>query len=97
MTLPKIYTPTETVDVAGQLFEVRVVTRAEQFRFQQLLEADAPKDELEITVISVATDTPTEEAREWYGQTPGWAVQELLEAITRISRLDDPGAAQKSG
>lgn len=97
MSLPKVYVPTETIDIAGQIFEVRVVTRAEAFRFQSMIESDVPKDELEIAVIGAATDTPTEEVREWYGSTPAWAVQELIAAIQRISRLDDPGAAQKSG
>lgn len=95
MTLPKIYLDHETVDVAGALFDVRVITRAEAARFQKLTET-AGKDELEIAVIAAATDTPPAEVKEWYAATPGWAVEELMEHISRISRLGE-GAQKSSG
>jgi hypothetical protein len=95
VSLPKIYAAIETVEVAGETFELRVITRAEAARFQKMILADAPGDELEVAVIAAATDTPAEEAREWYGATPAWAVNELLEHIQRTSKLDE--GAQKSG
>lgn len=95
MTLPKIYSPHETVDVAGSLFDIRTLTRAEAARFQKMVADDAPPAELEIEVIAAASDTPAEEVREWYAATPAWAVEELIGHIKRMSRLD--GEAQKSG
>lgn len=95
MSLPKIYAPLETVTVGGETFELRVVTRAEQARFQKMINDKIPEDELEIAVIAVSTDTPTDEARAWYEATPAWAVQELIGHIQRVSRLDE--GAQKSG
>jgi hypothetical protein len=95
MALPKVYAAIESVEVGGETFEVRVLTRAEAARFQKMITAGAPGDELEVAVIAAATDTPIEEVREWYGATPAWAVQELIDGIQRISRLDE--GAQKSG
>lgn len=94
MALPKVYNPHETIDVAGVLFDLRVITRAEAARFQKM-QTDAPVDELEMAVIAAATDTPLDEVREWYASTPAWAVEELIGHIKRISRLDE--GAQKSG
>lgn len=96
MTLPKIHAPHETVDVAGSLFDIRVITRAEAARFHQMQTADVAKDALEVAVIAAATDTPPAEVEEWYGATPTWAVEELLGHIKRMSRLDAE-EAQKSG
>ncbi len=95
MSLPKIATTYETVDIAGSLFDVRTITRAEAARFQKMQEAGAARDELEIAVIAAATDTPTDEVRGWYETTPGWAAEELIGHIKRISRFDED--AQKSG
>lgn len=95
MSLPKVHTKHETVDVAGALFDLRTITRAEAARFNRMQEDDAAKDELEMAVIAAATDTPPDEVREWYGATPGYAVEELLVHIKRISRLTEE--AQKSG
>jgi hypothetical protein len=95
VSLPKIYAAIEAVEVGGERFELRVVTRAEAARFQKMIEAGAPGDQLEIAVIAAATDTPDEEVREWYDSAPSWAVEELLAHIKRTSRLDE--GAQKSG
>ena len=95
MTLPKIHTSHETVDIAGSLFDVRVITRAEAAQFNRMQLDDAPKDELEIRVIAAATDTPVDETREWYAKTPTWAVEQLLAHVNRISRIGEE--AQKSG
>jgi len=95
VTLPKIHTAHETVDVGGALFDVRVITRAEAARFQRMQEQDCAKDELEMAVIAAATDTPADEVHDWYAATPGWAVEELIGHIKRISRFEE--GAQKSG
>lgn len=96
MGLPKIHTDHETVDVAGALFDIRVITRAEAARFQKMLEDNRGRDELEISIIAAATDTPIDEVREWYGQTPGWAVEQLIGHISRVSRFEE-GAQKSSG
>lgn len=95
MTLPKVSTSFETVDVAGSLFDIRCLTRAESARMQKLVAADTDPAELEIECIAAATDTPVDETREWYAATPAWVVAELIDHIQRISRLS--GEAQKSG
>ena len=96
MALAKVPQDHDTVEVAGIIFDVRCVTRAEAARFQKM--ENGPADALEMAVISAATDTPLDEVRPWYETTPTWAVEELLRHINRISRTDTPpGEAQKSG
>lgn len=94
MTLPKVHTDHETVDVGGALFDVRAITRGEAARFHKL-EENGSKKELELAVISAATDTPLEETKEWYETSPSWAAEELIAHIYRISRVGEE--AQKSG
>lgn len=96
MSLPKIRTAIESVEIGGERFELRVVTRAEQARFQRMIAADVAPAELEIAVIAAAADTPVDEVRDWYETAPAWAVQELVEHIQRVSRLDE-GAQKSSG
>jgi len=95
VTLPKVPRNSETIDVAGAVFDVRAITRAEAARFQRMQEQGRPNDELEIAVIAAATDTPPDEVTDWYAATDGWAVEELIGHIKRISRFDE--GAQKSG
>lgn len=95
MSLPKVYSPIESVEIGGERFEVRVLTRAEAARFQKMVEDNAPKDVLEMAVIAAATDTPADETQVWYAATPAWAVEELIVHIKRISRFEEE--AQKSG
>jgi hypothetical protein len=95
VSLPKIPTTYEAVDVAGAVFDVRTITRAEAARFQKMQENEAGRDDLEIAVIAAATDTPADEVADWYQKTPGWAVEALIGHIKRISRFDEE--AQKSG
>lgn len=95
MSLPKVYAPIETVEVAGEQFTLRVLTRGEQYRVQKMVKADAPEDESEIVVLACVLDTPENEVREWYQQTPSWVVQELMNHVQRMNRLDE--GAQKSG
>jgi hypothetical protein len=96
VTLPKYHTAHETVDVEGELLDIRVITRAEQARFQKMVEAETPKDELESALLAVATDTPIDEVRAWYATTPGYVVEEIMGHISRISRLGE-GAQKSSG
>jgi hypothetical protein len=95
VSLPKIRGGIESVEVGGERFELRVFTRAEAARFQRLVSKDIEPADLEIAVIAGATDTPEDEVREWYDQTPSWAVEELMAHIQRVSRLTE--GAQKSG
>lgn len=95
MSLPKVHSAHETIDVGGALFDVRMLTRAEAARFQKMVADDVAAERLEIAVVAAATDTPEPEVTEWYGSTPSWAVEELLGHIKRMSRLDEEGA-QKS-
>lgn len=95
MSLPKIAANFETVDIAGSLFDVRTITRAEAARFQKMQDAEVGRDDLEIAVIAAATDTPPADVTDWYETTPGWAVELLIGHIKRISRFDEE--AQKSG
>lgn len=95
MSLAKIPTDHQTVDIGGQFFDVRVLTRGEAARMRELEEA-GDRAELEIAVIAAATDTPLDEARQWYRATPTWAVEELIGHVMRISRLDE-GAQKSSG
>lgn len=93
MALGKVPANHETVEVGGAYFDLRGITRAEQARFQKM--AEGPADALEIAVIAAASDTPADEVRAWYETTEGWAVEELLTHIKRMSRLNE--GAQKSG
>lgn len=95
MSLPKVYAPIETLDIGGEQFTLRVLTRGEQYRIQKMVKAGAPDDESEIIVLACVLDAPEDEVREWYGQTPSWVVQELMEHVQRMNRLDE--GAQKSG
>jgi hypothetical protein len=95
VSLPKIPTSFETVDIAGELFDLRIITRAQHFRLQKMIDAEASKDELEIFTISAATDTPLDEVREWYAVTATSVVEELVDHIVRQSRMNE-GAQKRS-
>ena len=96
MTLPKILTPTRTVNIDGQDFDLRSLTRAEVALFQkQVSDNKWTMAELEIAVIAAATDTPRDETKEWYEATPSMVVEELIVEIRAMSRMDE--GAQKSG
>lgn len=96
MSLPKVLPAhPEIVDVGGQIFEVRGLTRGQAARFKQMVDEKAPLSEIEILVLSYATDTPIDEVREWYEKVEQWVVEELSAHIRRVSRLDE--GAQKSG
>ena len=95
MSLPKIRLDHETVDVAGELVDVSVLSRADAARFQKMVEDDVPKADLEIAVIAASLGVSEDETTEWYAATPAWAVEELMGHISRISRLDE-GARKSS-
>lgn len=93
--LAKIPPQTATVEVEGETFDIRSLTRAEAARFQKLVADGISLADLEIGFIAAATDTPRDEAKAWYEATPSAAVDALINAIKDLSRLDD--GAQKSG
>lgn len=95
MSLPKIPAPRDTIELEGEFFEIRGLTRAEAARCQRMVEAKAHWSDLEIMVISCATDTPKDEVADWYEKTAGHVVNELVAAIRTLSRLDE--GASKSG
>jgi len=95
MGLPKIYQPMETVEVAGQRFELRHITRAEAAKFQKMVADDVPAAELEIAVLAAATDSKIDETREWYETTASAVVGDLLAHIEQMARLTEE--ARKRG
>lgn len=95
MSLPKIAPAREGVDVGGTIIEIRSLTRAEAMRFARMTEEGARGADMEIPVLAAATDTDPDETRAWYERTDQWVVDELLDAIKRLSKLDE--GAQKSG
>lgn len=95
MSLPKIPAAREAVDVDGTFIEIRSLTRAEAMRFARMTDDGARGADLEIPVLAAATDTDPDETRAWYENTPTHVIDVVLEAIKRLSRLDE--GAQKSG
>lgn len=95
MSLPKIPPPRSTVEVNGELVEIRGLTRAEAARCQKMVEQGAAWADLEIAVVGYGTDTPTDDVAAWYEATDGHAVEALVDAIKTLSRLDE--GASKSG
>lgn len=95
MSLQRIPTSYETVTIEGAEFKIRPITRAEAARCQKLVGEGTDVAELEVLVLSYATDTDETEVRDWYASTPSGAVDELLNAIRDLSKLDE--GAQKSG
>lgn len=90
--LPKIPNRHEKVeiDVDGrvEVVEVRGLTRAEAAAVQKLVAA-GDIAAAECAVIAFGTDTPDEEALAWYEETPSPAVDPILEAIGRLSRINE--------
>jgi hypothetical protein len=95
MTLPKILVPHDVVEVDGQTFDIRALTRGEAARFQKMVADGVSLADLEIAVLAAGTDTPKDEAQAWYEATPAHAVEVVITAIKDLSRLDE--GAQKSG
>jgi len=95
VSLPKILTAHETVEIEGEAFDIRALTRAEAARCQKMVRDGVSLADLEIAVIAAGTDTPRDEAKAWYETTPSHAVDQLIIAIKDLSRLDE--GAQKSG
>jgi hypothetical protein len=91
MSLPKILAGTDSVDVGGELFDLRSLTRGEAMQFHRMVSKDkVDTEDLEMAVIAAATDTPLDEVRDWYRATPAWAVEELVGHIQRLSRIEPP-------
>lgn len=95
MTLPKILAAHETIEVDGAEVDIRALSRAEAARFHKMVADGKTMADLEIAVLAAGTDTPIDEAKSWYENTPSSAVDQVLTAIKNLSRLDEE--AQKSG
>lgn len=95
MSLPKVPPVREAVEVDGTFIEIRSLTRAEAMRFAQMTEDGARGPDLEVAVLAAATDTDPDDTRSWYDNTPTNVVDVVLDAIKRLSKLDE--GAQKSG
>lgn len=96
MSLPKILANHRTITVAGAQIDIRSLTRAEVARLRDLVDRDAPLEEVEIEMVAAGTDTPKDEAREWYGATDSPVVDQVIAAIRDLSRVEEE-EAQKSG
>lgn len=94
--LPKVG-PLEhrTVTIAGADYDIREITRGEAAQIGALIQKDAPPAEWEKLAIAFGTDTPLGEVAEWYDSTPANIAGQLVDAIQRLSHLDE--GAQKSG
>lgn len=96
MTLPKIGNPIRTVEIDGEEFQLRALTRAEVALFNKQVSEDRwTMADTEIAAIAAATDTPKEDTAAWYETTPSHVVDMLVSAIREMSRIDE--GAQKSG
>lgn len=95
MSLPKILTPHQVVEIEGEEFDLRALTRSEVALFQKQAESKWTMAELECAVIAAATDTPKDEVSEWYETTSTHVVEQLILAIREMSRMTE--GAQKSG
>jgi hypothetical protein len=93
VSLPKFEPQRKSIDVDGEIVLIRSLTRKEVAEAQQLAGGDWP--ELELFVIACGTDTPIDEAREWYSKSPNHVPAAISTAIRELSRLDEE--AQKSG
>lgn len=86
MGLPHVPLPTETIEVAGEKLELRALSRAEVLRFQSL---GSDYDKAETFFVAQGTGFSEEEVKAWREQTPARVVDELVEAIARLTGLGD--------
>ena len=87
MALPAAPLARGTVEVAGQMVEVRSLTRGEALEIRALAgEPDADRRG-EILMIAWGTDTSPEEAEAWWRASDPVAVQKLVRGIAVVSRL----------
>jgi hypothetical protein len=72
----------------GQEIAIHSVSRAQaQAAIKAAEKGDV--DQFEILIIAGATGLKRDQVTKWYADTPSGVVQGLLEAITRISGLDE--------
>jgi hypothetical protein len=94
MALPKVAMPTATVDVDGQAVHVRGLTRGENAEVSRLID-QKNIEAAEIFCLTKGTDTPADDAADWYADTNNADVERVLNAIGDLTRLDE--GASKSG
>lgn len=99
MPLPNVPLPVEAVKVSGEVVEVTSLSRSQVMRLQTMKE---DQDAAEVFLLSCALRASEDEIRAWRDQTPPMVVEELLEAIGRVSGLledrfqgDHAGPAEK--
>lgn len=87
MALPAAPLARGTVEVAGEMVEVRSLTRGEALEIRALAgEPDADRRG-EVLMIAWGTDTSPEEAEGWWRASDPVAVQKLVRGIAVVSRL----------
>jgi hypothetical protein len=85
--LPKAKGPVDTVDVDGELVEVRGMTRGEVTTLMGM--KDESVDKSDAFALSCGAGVSTTEAAEWLASAPMGVSQSLLEAVLRLSGLMD--------
>jgi hypothetical protein len=95
MSLSRIAAVWEVVEIEGEEFKIRSLTRAEAARFQNMAAHNKTLADLEVAVVAAGTETPVDEVQAWYKDTATHVVDTLIVAIKDLSRLDE--GAQKSG
>jgi hypothetical protein len=101
MALPVVALATETIELGGQSFSVRELSRGEAM---QMAEAAAAKNgseadaaQMEIVLLSHGLDTTLDEVRDWYAHAPSHVVQALVAKIMSLSGMDDLPNAPSAG
>jgi len=85
MSLPRVALPTKTLDVLGQEFTVRGLSRAEAMRLSTEFEGNP--DGAETFVVSCGSGVTAEEAAEWRNTTDITTVGQVVDAIIELSGL----------
>jgi hypothetical protein len=97
MPLPDAPQRTGTATVAGAEVPIRSLTRAEALELRALSVEDGADRLGEVLLISRGTGVPEDEAAAWWDASDAGAVQELVGAIARLSRLvGEEGTAPNS-
>ena len=95
MSLPDISVSRDTILVEGNKVPVRGLTRGENAQVSRLI--DAKKlEEAEILILAKGTDTPEDEARNWYAETNSGVVDSVLRAIQALTGLSSEDSKSSS-
>lgn len=99
MALPAVALPRALVDVgADEKVAVRALTSPEMGDIRRLIDAE-DLAESEILIVAYGTDTPVEEARDWYQAVPRFAVQAILDRVEELisSRVEEASKSVAAG